>query len=346
MSIIQIPTSNFWANRNGHKPRWIIVHGTAGGTSPYDIAHQFIGSQGSSNHKSTHYVIGQDGTVVQCVAEKDAAWGNGVPERGCDSWWDNGVNPNLTTISIEHVKNDPTNAIALTDAQKRASFELIKEICDRNGIPKRKADGTGGITGHFSISPVDRARCPGTYPWQDLFNFLQQNGEDMLQITDSFAATYFQQQDANHWYCPNTKQVIADGILDYYRRTQGAARLPLTGENYSIPGVAYQVFEAGVIVWDPQNKLGSPGGLAYMMVLNSPLVQSLFSGKYQDAIKQAQAQAAAAIAQEKAAEDQMVALQKEIDGLKNQPPTVDKAAVSADLTNAATAIQAAKDKLG
>ncbi len=331
MSLIQMPTSNFWANRYGQKPRWLILHGTAGGSSPQGVAQDFINSQGTSNPKSTHYVIGQDGQVVQCVQERDAAWGNGVPERGCDPWWSTNLNPNLVTISIEHVKPDTTNGIALTDAQKQASFALVRDICDRWNIPKRRADKNGGITGHFSISPVDRARCPGTYPWNDLFTFLGDN--DMLQITDPFAAAYFTATDADHWYCRNTKQTIAFGILDYYRRTQGAARLPISGEQYDIPGVAYQIFEAGVIVWDAQNKLGSPGGPAYMMVLGSDLVKRVTGlAAAQDQIRTEQAKEAA--------------LQTEIDQLKAQPPTgVDTAAVSADIAAAQTSLQSAMNKL-
>lgn len=273
MDIEQIPTSNYWKDANN--PKWIIVHGTAGGSSAQGVAQDFRNSQGTNNPKSTHYVIGRDGHIVQCVQEKDAAWGNGVLEPGHDSWWT--INPNLQTISIEHVKPDSENQTPLTDAQRDASFALIRDICDRWGIPKRKADGKGGITGHFSISPLDRKNCPGVYPWTDLFNYL--SGDDMLQLTDPFAKSYFDASKSTNdrWHCKNGND-IAYGILGCYRRTNGALRLPISGEQYDIKDVVYQAFEGGFIVYDPKKVLGGgPAGFGdtYVLMLSSALGQKL-----------------------------------------------------------------------
>jgi len=174
-------------DRQGHQPRFIIVHGTAGGTSAIDVANYMKGTVGGSNPVSTHFVIGQDGTIVQCVPVSLAAFGNGVisgtPTAGLgfrtagdgthrDDWWDENVNPNFLTVSIEHCKPSTDNSDILTPAQQAASFALIQCICDTYGIPKRFADAQGGVTGHFSVDPVNRSRCPGPYPWQELFNYL------------------------------------------------------------------------------------------------------------------------------------------------------------------------------
>jgi len=177
MNIIQMRNSNAFLGRDGLKPRWVILHGTAGGTSAQAIASYFQSTQGSDNPVSAHYVIGQDGQIVQCNDEGDGAWANGVVTTGHDPWWnvDGNPNPNNVTISIEHVKPDDANATDLTPAQKAASFALIADICQRNGIPMRWADSSGGITGHYSMDPVNRARCPGTYPWSDLYNYLKGN---------------------------------------------------------------------------------------------------------------------------------------------------------------------------
>jgi hypothetical protein len=78
------------------------------------------------------------------------------------------------TISIEHVKRaGNNNADALTPAQKQTSFALIYDICKRNTIPMRQADAHGGITGHFSMDPKERAYCPGNYPWTELWTYLK-----------------------------------------------------------------------------------------------------------------------------------------------------------------------------
>lgn len=167
-----VPTSHYWTGRGGYKASWIIVHGTAGGSSADEVAGWF---QSNNPPTSTHFVVGRDGSVVQCVHETDSAWGNGVLSAGHDSFWQESVNPNLQTISIEHVKPDPNNSTELTQEQEAASFQLIAYLCAKWQIPARPADAAGGITGHYSIDPVNRADCPGNYPWQALWSFLGGN---------------------------------------------------------------------------------------------------------------------------------------------------------------------------
>src|SRR5260370_760383 len=181
MNIIQMRNNHAFPGRYGLKPRWVILHGTAGGTSAQAIAQYFQGTQGSNNPVSAHYVIGKDGQIVQCNDENDGAWANGVVTTGHDPWWseDNNPNPNNVTISIEHVKNQKDasgnfdNSDVLTPQQQQASFALVKDICQRNGIGMHDSDNTTGITGHFSIDPVNRSRCPGTYPWDSLWRYLE-----------------------------------------------------------------------------------------------------------------------------------------------------------------------------
>lgn len=165
-----IPDNHYWTGRQGHRASWIIIHGTAGGGSAAEVAGWFVNNNPPT---SVHYVVGRDGTVVQCVREQNSAWGNGVVSTGHDSWWSPNLNPNLETISIEHVKPDSNNASGLTEAQQAASFRLIGYLCKKWGIPARAADAAGGITGHYSIDPVNRSFCPGTYPWSALWTYLK-----------------------------------------------------------------------------------------------------------------------------------------------------------------------------
>src|SRR5579859_6622509 len=167
-----IPSPNYFPNRHGHRPHWIIVHGTAGFTSAEEVGYYF-----QQANVATHYIIGQDGVLVQSVAEQEGAYGNGhvTGEAGVagdrqhhDHWWSLDLNPNLLTISIEHVKPSLDNTDTLTEPQKLASFRLIQHICQRHGIPQQLATAQGGITGHFSMDPVNRWFCPGPYPWEEL----------------------------------------------------------------------------------------------------------------------------------------------------------------------------------
>lgn len=162
--------SRHFESRRGMKPRWVIIHGTAGFHEAREVAAFF---QQPDTEAATHYVVGRRGELVQCVAEEHAAWGNGRVTGGHDAWWSPSRSPNLETISIEHVKPHADNSDAITEEQAVVSFELVSDICKRHAIPMRPADAHGGITGHYSIDPVRRSYCPGPYPWDGLFAHLR-----------------------------------------------------------------------------------------------------------------------------------------------------------------------------
>lgn len=280
---VWIPTPNMWANRYGHTPTYIILHGTASPNAFYaqDVAHYF---QRVSADSSSHYVVGRDGVVVQCVAERDAAWGNGIIEpsatKAADPWWSKDLNPNLITISIEHVQPDSENATGLTDVQSQASFQLITHICKRWNIPLRPADAKGGITGHYSIDPLNRLHCPGNYPWNDLWKYLKEKG--MIDLSNPMISRYFVLWQGN-WKC---KQKTSDGvttpdnhiirgdILTFYQSIgeTGVNGLTLLGlpveddhevldsSGKAISGVLEQRFERGVVRLDPNHVIDNPPG--------------------------------------------------------------------------------------
>ncbi|MDQ2905674.1 MAG: N-acetylmuramoyl-L-alanine amidase [Chloroflexota bacterium] len=267
---IWIPTTQHFPGRNGHTAKWVIVHGTAGFSSAEDVAHYFQQAEAS-----THYIIGQDGRIIQCVRESQAAWGNGPVTRGHDPWWSPALNPNYVTISIEHLKPHRDNSDHLTEAQKHASFTLIRHICERHNIPKRKADTQGGITGHFSMDPINRSYCPGPYPWDELFASLQNGGTAMIDLTMPAVAAYFENAGNGTWRCKHNSLTLRGGILAFYRAIGGAGLngltllgLPLTNELSPRPGVAIQRFERGVLAYDPQHTLDNPPGSGEVYLLH------------------------------------------------------------------------------
>ena len=170
-----VERSRVFIDQNDHT--WLVIHKTASGGSAENIATFFANDP---NMASTHYIVGQDGTIVQCVQEVDGAAGNCCLETGHASFLPLGINLNVKTVSIEHVDPAPDNSTPLTEAQATASFKLVQNICVRHNIPMRKGDGAGGIIGHCDISPISRARCPGNYPWDALFGYLQNGGSSMV----------------------------------------------------------------------------------------------------------------------------------------------------------------------
>lgn len=155
---------------------WCVIHKTAGFQSAQEVAAYFqAGSDG--REVSSHYVVGQDGVIVQCVPESRGSGanccttGNYAPYLPyCNGQADN---MNLHSISIEHVDPSQDNSTPLTPAQKAASFRLVRHICERHNIPMRGGDQAGGVIGHRDIDPVNKPLCPGNYPWAELWSYLK-----------------------------------------------------------------------------------------------------------------------------------------------------------------------------
>jgi N-acetyl-anhydromuramyl-L-alanine amidase AmpD len=291
---IEIDYTNKSESREGNNLTHIVLHGTAGGTSAQNIGNYFATSDVQA---SAHFVIGTDGAIVQGVPLGLAAWANG-PISGTpanlgfrtagdgihrDSWWNSSVNPNWVTCSIEHCKPDDANASSLTPAQEAVSFALVKCICETYGVPKRFADASGGITGHFSMDPVNRSRCPGVYNWDKLFTYLAGNQpqpeEPMtIDLTNSTVASHFAGTDNTMWTCKDNGFLVGHAILDFYRKFGGDA---LCGLSYAgipkspelpvhgYPGVTEQEFERCTFRYDPSHAIDFPPGSGSVYVIHT-----------------------------------------------------------------------------
>lgn len=224
-----MPVTTMWTGRNGHRAVWLVLHGTAcnGPCTAQAVAEYFRSTQGTNNPVSSHYIVGPDGVIVSCVDENDSAWANGIVTQGAETWWQHLDNPNYWTISIEFCKEDSANSSPLTPPQQEAGFALIERICKRNGILMRRADSSGGITGHFSIDPVNRARCPGNFPWPQLFTYLLGPTSAEKQATDD------EWNDSPLTPIPPTGTIIHE---EWLRRALDGFHIgpPLTGEKPSV----------------------------------------------------------------------------------------------------------------
>jgi hypothetical protein len=283
-------------SRSGLPLTHLVIHGTAGGSDGGSIA-AYMGGAGVS----THFVISTDGTVWQLVSLEVAAWANAPLNAPRLNFKYAGYNPNFWTASIEFAKPDTTNGINITDAQKASGFPLIKLICETYNIPKKRGDGNSGIISHADINSIDRSRCPGTFPWDELIAYLNGNsstqGDDMaIDINSPGVKNYFKEVDSSHWQCKNGK-VVAFGILGFYKRNNGLQLLglPLSGEMYPKQGVSVQQFERGFVAYDPQKQIDNPPGSGdcYMMHIDQgPAFDVLFTAATApllDQIKQLQA---------------------------------------------------------
>lgn len=242
-------------SRNGYRPTHLVMHGTAGGTSAVGIGNYFKSKEGDPvNGASSHIVIDQAGNIVQCVSFLVAAWGNAPLNAPRISFANASANPNFWTISIEHCKASTDNSNELTAAQKAASFKVAKLICETYGIPKRYGDGNGGVIAHADINSIDRSRCPGPYPWDELFKYLNSEGDDMAQVRISVGiGSRFEDKGGGRWLLKGSNPAIYLGghmrqAFCYY---EGIFGLPTDNEiKLDSDGATVQPFERVLAVFD------------------------------------------------------------------------------------------------
>lgn len=255
-------------SRQGYGVKYLVIHGTAGGTSAQSIGQFFQNTVGSSNPVSSHFIIDQQGNIVQGIPLSLASFANGVITNGHATYLpDPSINPNWYTASIEFVKASDDNSNALTAIQQQVGFEVIQCICDTYNIPKRAGDVNGGIIQHADIDPINRARCPGTLNFNALWTYLANGGDTPMAIDLSTpgVSNYFE-GSSDIWRCKKTGFAIGHGILGFYQKFGGDALcgltylgLPTSPETGTgTTGTVYQRFERGVLAYDPQHLIDSP----------------------------------------------------------------------------------------
>jgi N-acetyl-anhydromuramyl-L-alanine amidase AmpD len=266
-------------SRQGYGIKYLVLHGTAGGSSAQGIGQYFKSTIGGSSPVSSHLIIDQQGNIVQGVPMSRAAFANGVITNGHAAYLpDPSINPNWYTASIEFVKSSTDNSDPLADIQAKVGFEVIKCICDTYHIPKRAGDANGGIISHADIDPVNRSRCPGNFPWDELFNYLNGGNQPMssIDLTNGTVASHFS-GDNTIWTCKDNGFIIGHAILDFYRKFGGDALcgltylgLPKTNELPVVgyPGVTIQEFERAAVRYDPGKVLDNPPGSGPVYVIH------------------------------------------------------------------------------
>ncbi|MBM4394000.1 MAG: N-acetylmuramoyl-L-alanine amidase [Deltaproteobacteria bacterium] len=129
-SFVPASSSNY-TDDNRSSVDTVVIHTVQGS---YSGAVSWI--QNSSSQVSAHYVIrSSDGQITQMVGEEDIAWHAGH--------WDT----NERSIGIEHEGYVEDPAKWYTDSMYRQSAALVRDICDRYGIPKDRSH----IIGHFEV---------------------------------------------------------------------------------------------------------------------------------------------------------------------------------------------------
>lgn len=154
------PSPNFSSGRNSFK--YIVLH-TTEGTGPGAVAW----FQNPASQVSAHYVVIEDGSLVQMVDEDDTAWHAGRIVGTPTTPYYDGVNPNLESIGIEcggYAAQD------LSPTSINATVRLIADIRSRHGnLP---------LVMHAQLSPGDRTD-PGLNNFHNIEAAANNGGDDM-----------------------------------------------------------------------------------------------------------------------------------------------------------------------
>jgi hypothetical protein len=92
----------------------------------------------------------------------------------------------------------------------------------------------------------------------------------LLDLSNSEVSKYMAPSANGNWRCIKNGCIITGGILSYYKRVGNMdlcgltiLGLPLSNELVPKPGTAYQVFERGIVCYDPAHKIDSAVGNSY-----------------------------------------------------------------------------------
>lgn len=150
-----IPSANFGERNLGRQPDMIVLHYT--GMPDVEGAIAQLCTVGTE--VSAHYIVLEDGRIVQCVPESKRAWHAGI------SSWAGEEDINSCSIGIEIVNRGhdwgypdfPLRQIA-------AVIALCRGIMLRRNVPSHR------VLAHSDVAP-SRKKDPGEkFPWHSLAN--------------------------------------------------------------------------------------------------------------------------------------------------------------------------------
>jgi N-acetylmuramoyl-L-alanine amidase len=150
-----IPSANFGERNNGRLPDMILLHYT--GMPDAEGAITKLCTAGTD--VSAHYVVLEDGRIVQCVPEAKRSWHAGV------SSWAGEEDINSCSIGVEIVnRGHDWGYPDFPPRQIAAVIALCRGIILRRNVPTHR------VLGHSDVAPA-RKKDPGEkFPWRLLAN--------------------------------------------------------------------------------------------------------------------------------------------------------------------------------
>lgn len=148
------PSPNFGPRRDGKTPIFLILHytGVATAQEALDIL------KSPEREVSAHYLVHENGDVVQMVSEKARAWHAG------QSFWKGERDLNSASIGIEIVNpGELDDYPPFKELQLESVIELCRNICQRHSIPPEN------VLAHSDIAPTRKTDPGHNFPWKKLY---------------------------------------------------------------------------------------------------------------------------------------------------------------------------------
>ena len=164
---------------------------------------------------SAHYIVNEDGSILQCVPEARRAWHAGK------SFWKGATDINSRSIGVEIVNPGHEHGYqSFPEPQIEAVIALVGDICARHGIQPWM------VLGHSDIAPA-RKEDPGElFPWDRLAaagiglyvtpfplrtGLLMQEGDSgqPVEALQTMLALYGYELDITGTFDLKTRQVVA-----------------------------------------------------------------------------------------------------------------------------------------
>ncbi|WP_192365385.1 N-acetylmuramoyl-L-alanine amidase [Mesorhizobium mediterraneum] len=145
---------NFGPRREITKPDMIVLHYT--GMQTGASAEAWLCDPASE--VSSHYMVHEDGRIIQMVRESDRAW-----HAGKSSWFGH-TDINSCSVGIEIV--NPGHLLGYRNFPKRqidAVIGLCKGIVQRHSIPAQR------VLAHSDVAPGRKIDPGEKFPWKALF---------------------------------------------------------------------------------------------------------------------------------------------------------------------------------
>ena len=165
-------------SRYGHKIQGIVIHrmvGTFNGTIAW--------FQNPDSKVSAHYLVSQEGEVVQMVRDHEAAWHAGY-KSGTPPPIYRDTNPNFVSIGIENEDRTAEDVNFWTQKQLNTLVDLCRVLIKKYDIPVDREH----IVGHSQINPEGKPFCPGShFPWEEFMKYLEEEDEPEPQVSEDVA---------------------------------------------------------------------------------------------------------------------------------------------------------------